>query len=752
MSRRTAKSASPQKAPVKPAPSPAPAPPQEKEFLERLSDWWLHFDRFGWDVLGILFIAFTLLTLVGLLGWTSGAVLTPWIQLLTRWMGWGRYLVVIVLGLLGLVALRWRLSRSLQINLGKVLAVEAAAFIVLALLSIMGGESLSRAEVGLDGGVIGWGLATVIESLLPVPLSTGLLVLLLVLCVFYGFGLIALVFHLYEKWLFAGTDAKTVAAAVAVAAPIKGITDAEEVPPQGVIEEPGIEAASPTSSERPKARKVEEKKSSVSWSRDERLPPLNLLSQEQAVHPDETQVHETAALIEKTLAEFGVPSRVVGFRVGPTVTQFAVEPGYMEKNGPDGLPMQQKVRVAQISGLAKDLALRLSAERLRIEAPVPGHSFVGIEVPNQHSTIVRLRPLLENEAFYKLRSQLALVLGKDVSGQPVIADLARMPHMLIAGTTGSGKSVCITAITACLMMNNTPSDLRIVMLDPKMVELVRFNGLPHLLGKVETEIDRMLGVLRWAQAEMDQRYRLLAESHVRDLESYNQKMERKKQPTLPRIVILVDELADLMMTAPDQTEHSLVRLAQMARATGIHMVVATQRPSVDVITGLIKANFPARISFNMATSIDSRVILDTNGAEALMGKGDMLFLNPENGNPLRAQGVLVTDPEIEKVVNFWQKMSPGQESPAAAPWEELVASTDEDTDDLVQKAVALVKRSQRASASFLQRRLRIGYPRAARLLDELETMGVVGPAQGGGKERDVLVSGDNDDDADEEDS
>jgi S-DNA-T family DNA segregation ATPase FtsK/SpoIIIE len=737
MSRRSAKSASSQKARLKPAPGPAPDPPQEKEFLERLSNWWLNFDRFGWDALGILFIAFTLLTLVGLLGWTSGAVLTPWIQLLTRWMGWGRYLIVIVLCLLGLVALRWRLSRSLQINLGKVLAVEAAAFIVLALLSIMGGESLSRAESGMDGGVIGWGLATVIESFLPVPWSTGLLVLLLVLSVFYGFGLIALIFHLYEKWLFAGTGANAAAGAV-----VPSEKDKEEALPQRGIDEPEAEADPLTSLERPKARKVDEKKPSIAWSRDERLPPLNLLSQEQAVHPDETQVHETAALIEKTLAEFGVPSRVVGFRVGPTVTQFAVEPGYVEKNGPDGLPMQQKIRVAQISGLAKDLALRLSAERLRIEAPVPGQSFVGIEVPNQHSTIVRLRPLLETEAFYKLRSQLALVLGKDVSGQPVIADLARMPHMLIAGTTGSGKSVCITAITACLMMNNTPSELRIVMLDPKMVELVRFNGLPHLLGKVETEIDRMLGVLRWAQAEMDQRYRLLAEAHTRDLESYNQKMERKKQPTLPRIVILVDELADLMMTAPDQTEHSLVRLAQMARATGIHMVVATQRPSVDVITGLIKANFPARISFNMATSIDSRVILDTNGAEALMGKGDMLFLNPENGNPLRAQGVLVTDQEIEKVVNFWQKMSPGSEAPPAAPWEELVASTDEDTDDLVQKAVALVKRSQRASASFLQRRLRIGYPRAARLLDELETMGVVGPAQGGGKERDVLVSGD----------
>ena len=711
--------------------------------MERFSNWWLHFDRFGWDVLGILFIAFTLLTLVGLLGWTQGALLTPWIVLLNRWMGWGRYLVVIVLGLLGLVALRWRLSRSLQINLGKVLAVEAAAFVVLALLSIMGGESLPRAESGLDGGVIGWGLATVIESVIPVPWSTGLLVLALILFVLFGFGLISSGIHLFEKWLFAGTDANAVV-------PMASASSSALASPQKLVKAPDADVAQSTDAGRPKARKVDDKKPPISWARDERLPPLNLLSQEQAVHPDESQVHETAALIEKTLAEFGVPSRVVGFRVGPTVTQYAVEPGYVEKNGPDGLPMQQKIRVAQISNLAKDLALRLSAERLRIEAPVPGQSFVGIEVPNQHSTIVRLRSLLETEAFYKLRSQLALVLGKDVSGQPVIADLSRMPHLLIAGTTGSGKSVCITAITACLMMNNTPSDLRIVMLDPKMVELVRFNGLPHLLGKVETEIDRMLGVLRWAQAEMDQRYRLLAEAHVRDLESYNQKMERKKQPTLPRIVILVDELADLMMTAPDQTEHSLVRLAQMARATGIHMVVATQRPSVDVVTGLIKANFPARISFNMATSIDSRVILDTNGAEALLGKGDMLFLNPENGNPLRAQGVLVTDQEIEKVVNFWQKMSPGSEGAQAAPWEELVASTEEDSDDLVQKAVSLVKRTQRASASFLQRRLRIGYPRAARLLDELETMGIVGPAQGGGKERDVLVSAEDNDTSEEE--
>jgi len=291
-----------------------------------------------------------------------------------------------------------------------------------------------------------------------------------------------------------------------------------------------------------------------------------------------------------------------------------------EKNGQEGDANRQKVRVAQISALGRDLALALAAERLRIEAPVPGRPYVGIEVPNSRSTIVRMRPVLEAEAFYKAASSLAIALGRDVSGQPVVADLARMPHLLIAGTTGSGKSVCIAALTACLVMNNTPADLRLVMIDPKMVELVRFNGLPHLYGKVETNIERILAVLRWTVAEMDRRYKVLEASRSRNLDTYNRKARRHKgvEP-LPRIVVMIDELADLMMSAPDQTEHNLVRLAQMARATGIHLVVATQRPGVDVVTGLIKANFPSRIAFTVASSVDSRVILDIGGAEPCSG-------------------------------------------------------------------------------------------------------------------------------------
>jgi S-DNA-T family DNA segregation ATPase FtsK/SpoIIIE len=357
------------------------------------------------------------------------------------------------------------------------------------------------------------------------------------------------------------------------------------------------------------------------------------------------------------------------------------------------------------------------------------------------------------EAYYKIGSPLTLVLGRDVSGNPVIADLARMPHLLIAGTTGSGKSVCIAAIATCLVMNNAPEDLRLVMIDSKMVELIRFNGLPHLYGKVETDVQRILGVLRWVVVEMEHRYKLLETARARDIDAYNRRLQRRKDaPTLPRIVVLIDEMADLMMSAPDQTEHNLVRLAQMARATGIHLVVATQRPSTDVVTGLIKANFPARLAFAVASGVDSRVILDLPGAETLLGRGDMLFLNPEVGNPIRAQGVMVTDQEIERVIAHWQKMAPERDK--QPPWETMLSEVEAESGDevLVEQAITLLKKEQRASASMLQRRLRIGYPRAARLLDQLEEMGVVGPSMGGGRDREVLLDPEEDNgDSPEED-
>jgi S-DNA-T family DNA segregation ATPase FtsK/SpoIIIE len=325
-----------------------------------------------------------------------------------------------------------------------------------------------------------------------------------------------------------------------------------------------------------------------------------------------------------------------------------------------------------------------------------------------------------------------------------------MPHLLIAGTTGSGKSVCIAALAACMAMNNAPENLRMVMIDSKMVELIRFNGLPHLFGKVETNVQRILGVLRWVVVEMEHRYQLLEAAKARDIDAYNRHLlKRKDTQTLPRIVVLIDEMADLMMSAPDQTEHNLVRLAQMARATGIHLVVATQRPSTDVVTGLIKANFPARISFAVASQVDSRVILDTPGAETLLGRGDMLFLNPEVGTPVRAQGALVTDQEIERIIAHWQKTVPVKD--LRPPWETMLSEAEEEGSDdvLAEQAITLLKKEQRASASMLQRKLRIGYPRAARLLDKLEEMGVVGPSMGGGRDREVLLDPDDENGAEQ---
>lgn len=737
---------------------PAPVETARSSFdgwLDLAANFITRFGRFGWDVVGVLLLAFALMIGLALTGLTSGTLLTPLARSLRYGFGWGSALLAAGAAAGGIVALihknlSWSMSAFYRL-----LALEGASFAFLALLSILGGDSLERAQMGLDGGIIGWGLAQLLLAFgIPSILRTILVTVFFLLFALSGLGVFAWMRHLLEKAVQPIPEIGEEFSEAPLASPPRGVIVGEAL--DGGPKPPEVARQKRKASLPPEYRKsfqVEEKqaeKTAAPFQRDERLPPLNLLMDEQSIRPDERHINLTAGLIEKTLAEFGVPARVVGFRIGPTVTQFAVEPGFVEKPGPDGEPARQKVRVSQISALARDLALALSAERLRIEAPVPGRSYVGIEVPNSRSSIVRLRPMLESDAFYRIGSPLAIALGRDVSGQAVVADLARMPHLLIAGTTGSGKSVCIAAITTCLIMNNTPEDLRIAMIDPKMVELVRFNGTPHLLGKVETDLERILGVLRWSLSEMDRRYHLLEDAKARDIEAYNRRMQRRKQPTLPRIVIVIDELADLMMSAPDQTEHSLVRLAQMARATGIHLVLATQRPSTDVVTGLIKANFPARISFTVASSVDSRVILDTAGAETLLGRGDMLFLNPEAGAPVRAQGVMVTDQEIERVIEFWQKMSPVDEN-EAPPWEQTLNENEQANDELIEQAIAVVRQVQRASTSLLQRRLRIGYPRAARLMDELESLGVVGPSQGAGREREVLIEPDEDGEEREED-
>jgi DNA segregation ATPase FtsK/SpoIIIE, S-DNA-T family len=724
------------------------------------------FERLSWDVVGVLLLAIALITLVALVmpELTGGILINVWRKLIRQAFGYGAFLVVIASAVAGLMMLRIRANQpgltgdkqadsSPKVPWGRIIALEMAAFSILAFLSVLGGRVVDRAELGLDGGYVGWGLAELVGQVFSrvgltsnswVMLVAGLITVLLLA---YGLGLITPLAKFLQKL-------------------------STPKPTHPVLNEP-IVSVSPTATQTGAARPGADKRKRRPYvpqefrkrlessntpaknlplpPRDEHLPSLELLVKDQMDRPDERNINQTAGMIEKSLAEFGIPAKVVGFRVGPTVTQFAVEPGFVEKGASEEEQANRiKVRVAQIAGLRRDLALALAAERLRIEAPVPGRPYVGIEVPNTRTSMVRLRSILETEAFYKIGSPLAIALGRDVSGLPVVADLSTMPHLLIAGTTGSGKSVCIAAITTCLVMNNAPEDLRLVMIDPKMVELVRFNGLPHMFGKVETDIQRILGVLRWVVTEMDRRYKLLEEMHARNIDSYNRKARRHKgfEP-LPRIVVLLDELADLMMTAPDQTEPMLIRLAQLARATGIHLVVATQRPSTDVVTGLIKANFPARISFAVASSVDSRVILDTGGAESLLGHGDMLFMPPEVAAPVRVQGVMVSDAEVDKIILYWQTVHP-PETNATPPWEELLKGEAimADRDELVQKAIEMLKGEKRTSASMLQRRMRIGYPRAARLMDDLEEMGVVGPAQTGGREREVLLE--NEDEGEEE--
>ena len=479
---------------------------------------------------------------------------------------------------------------------------------------------------------------------------------------------------------------------------------------------------------------------SSSSVRPDWLPPMELLRLDQANGNANADARQRAQLIKQTLAEFGVPVEVVSIKEGPTVTQFGLEPGEWIREMRGGETVRRRVSVSNILRLNNDLALALAAPSLRIEAPVPGRPYLGIEVPNSAKTLVNLRNILESKEFAKNGSPLMVALGRDVSGDPIVADLTRMPHLLIAGATGSGKSVCVNAIICSLLMNNGPETVQLMMVDPKMVELPGYNGIPHLVGPVITDPSHAAGALAWLMLQMDDRYRAFADCGVRNIVEYNSKMGRTRG-TLPYVVLVIDELADLMMTAADDIERQVCRLAQMSRATGIHLVLATQRPSVDVITGLIKANFPARIAFAVTSLIDSRVILDGSGAEKLLGRGDMLFMAPDSPKLARIQGCFVSDKEIDSVVAFWKRGRAGDPGMTeVAPWEGLIGSEGGDErDEMLEQALRLLETKHTVSASLLQRQLRIGFPRAARLIEQLEELGYVGSDEGGGRSREVLM-------------
>ncbi len=468
-----------------------------------------------------------------------------------------------------------------------------------------------------------------------------------------------------------------------------------------------------------------------------RLPPIDILDRATEIEFGQADNTQRAVLIEEALASYGVEAKVVQINAGPTVTQFGLEPGWdrkmkeireRDKDGNVTVRLEEvsrtRVKVDRITALANDLALALAAPSIRIEAPVPGKPVVGIEVPNTTMGMVNLRGVIETSNFQKLitKSRLALALGKGAGGEAIATDLTKMPHLLIAGATGSGKTVCLNSTICCLLLHNSPNSVRFIMIDPKRVELTPFNSIPHLAAPVIVDTNKAVSTLRWLNQEMDKRYQKLATAGARNIEGYNKNKEGEEK--LPYIVLVIDELADLMMAGFDEVEHILCRLAQLARATGIHLVVATQRPSVDVVTGLIKANFPTRISFAVTSQVDSRTILDSTGAEKLLGRGDMLYMPTEAAKPKRLQGCYVSDAETERLVYFW-----GSQQKAEAPSLQITELTMPSTaagrgdfpqDVLLDTARELLEEHKHVSTSFLQRKLRIGYPRASRIMEQLE--------------------------------
>ncbi|HLI26368.1 MAG TPA: DNA translocase FtsK [Chloroflexota bacterium] len=679
--------------------------------------------------------------LVGSGGVLGLAVLFPGGSLATllhewqrRALGWAAPLLALWLTAAGAAVLWWHLRPDARLPLSRVVGAVGATVALLGLTGLYTHaqpEPAAAAQQGHGGGVVGLLLARLLAGALG-PMATGVLLAALLA------GGLLLALRVTPAELARGLRAMAAAAwrlgmggarlARAIRRAPAAPATAEALPAPAPAEAPAARAparrapARPAAAHSPTAALPEGPLAPPSPRSPWRLPPLSLLAPPASPQVSAIDLQARARIIEETLESFNISARVVEINEGPTVTQFGVEPA-------------MGVTVSRILARQNDLALRLGATSLRMEAPVPGKRVVGIEVPNAAKTVVTLREILAAPEFERLGSPLSLALGRDVAGRPVVADLAKMPHLLIAGSTGSGKSVCLNGLIACLLMQCTPADLHLLLIDPKTIELTPYEGIPHLRLPVVTDMDKVVGVLKWALGEMERRYGLFAKHHVRHLAGYNELVARGELPEarrLPYLVLVIDELADLMMTAPDEVETSIARLAQKARAAGIHLILATQRPSVDVVTGLIKANFPTRIAFAVSAQVDSRVILDMPGAERLLGRGDMLYLSAEAAKPQRVQGTFVSDAEITALVSFWREQGPAQYDPEAiAAVESLGSGRDEGGDDLVERAAALAQEHTRISVSLLQRRLGIGYPRAARLMDTLAARGIVRPSEDG---------------------
>lgn len=754
------------------------------------------------DIVGVVLVLAGLLTLISLFSAGSSSVLQAWHTLWSQGLGWGAVVTPFALVALGL----WLVLRKSRDSVPPVAPQRALGVVLLVLASLAGLHAVASpsddtlfavARQGGGGGFVG---ALILRALVALVGRLGSLVTLTV------WWLIAVTFALgssvpemirqtgklarmaqqgakqlplrmprrasatppalppaprlssrrtVQPTPDDAADTSTVQAAPPITA--RGRATPESAAPAKVTGRPEDQLAAPATADGDDA--LPAGSPITTWA----LPQVaEILEHGTESAADDEFDRERAQLIEETLAAFGAPAKVVEVNRGPTITQFGVEPDYVDLRG----GKRTKVKVGKIAALSNDLALALSAPSIRVEAPVPGKGYVGIEVPNTQVALVALRDVMESKVFAKTRSPLRIGLGEDVSGQAVVADLGAMPHLLIAGTTGSGKSVCVNAIIACLLLQNTPDALKLLMIDPKRVELTAYNGIPHLLAPVVVELDRVIASLQWVTREMDERYRRFAKAGARNLADFNARAAARGESPQPLLVVIIDELADLMMLAPDETERTIARLAQMARATGIHLVIATQRPSVDVVTGLIKANFPARISFAVASSVDSRVVLDQSGAEKLLGRGDMLFQSPDAPAAVRMQGAFVSDAETQRLVRYWREAAlPAEtdDSPEVDPvakaetpdadyrpvahqpplWEEMQKAMDGNgqEDELLADAIQAVREMRKASISLLQRRLRIGYTRSARLMDLLEEKGIVGPAQSGAQAREVLDYG-----------
>ncbi len=749
MTRRTANSSHTSKVDRQSAPTPAEP---------SISLWRWLLQREIW---GLALTAIGAMTIIALVSRSQGKLSQGWTLALRQVFGIGVYPVALLLTVGGIMLLFWHsLEGWLAPRWQAVVGLEVFFFAGLGLVHVAANESAwELAKAGKRGGYIGWALSQVTVPFLGKTLSIVLLSALLFFGAYLALGIPWRDFAWRVRWVLARLGMALRPLLIrqerrpqpppAAPRPLPAFLEPRPQSSSRTVEPSAPPKVKPKATPSPVPKKRTEPARAKPAAEPARrpateapratgeLPSLELLTVDQPDSGDDADARLKAEIIESTLEAFGIPAQVTEWHRGPVVTQFGVEPGYIEQQDREGNIRRFKIRVSKILSLTNDLALALAASPIRIEAPVPGRSVVGIEVPNSAKAVVGLRGVLESTAFRKMRSRLRIALGRDVSGEAVVADLGSMPHLLLAGTTGSGKSVCLNAIIASLLFHNSPAQVQLLLVDPKRVEMTKYNGIPHLMAPVVTDIEKVIVALRWVAREMERRYEQFSQAGARNLEGYNKLARSKGLERLPYIIVIVDELADLMLAAPEDVERTLCRLAQMARATGIHLVIATQRPSVDVVTGLIKANFPARISFAVTSQVDSRVVLDTPGAEKLLGRGDMLFMAPDSPKLQRIQGCYVADKELDGLIAFWrsQALQEPDKFSQPVPWEEMALAANDPDDALLQQAADLVRQHRQASASFLQRQMRIGYPRAARLIDRLEQLGLIGPAEVGGRPR-----------------